>query len=316
MEDKTFFVKKMKFPISLPHRQGGSFQFPMGKKKEFDVKKVRDLIQYFWIRLASFFKRLPYYGKIWLIMSRNSFLIMLSQKKILFLFLFGKILRFGFFIAFLYFLVTGADDIAGYNVQQTIFFFLTFNVIDVFAQFLFREVYRFRPLLISGDFDLVLLKPFNSLFRVLLGGADIIDLITIPPIIAAVILVGKTLGPTQVEVFYYLLLIINGLIIAAAFHIAVIAMGIITLEIDHTIMIYRDITNLGRFPIDIYKPPLKGIITYLIPVGIMITLPAKAFMGLVSVRGIFWSFVLGVFVLFLSVKFWNIALRKYTSASS
>jgi ABC-2 type transport system permease protein len=81
-------------------------------------------------------------------------------------------------------------------------------------------------------------------------------------------------------------------------------------------MIYRDLMNLGRFPVDIYKQPLQGILTYLIPVGIMITLPAKALMGLVSLPGVLLSFVLGVVALHFSRRFWNFALTKYTSASS
>ena len=57
-------------------------------------------------------------------------------------------------------------------------------LIDVISQFLFREVYRFRPLVVSGEFDLVLVKPVSSLFRSLAGGADVIDLITIPPYVS------------------------------------------------------------------------------------------------------------------------------------
>src|SRR3989344_7650830 len=128
------------------------------------------------------FSRFFYYFKIWLMMSKNSFIIMLSQKPVLVLFFIAKIVRFGFFFAFLYFLVIGSNNLAGYSSLQTIFFFLTFNVIDVVSQFFFREAYRFRQLIVSGDFDLILVKPFNALFRVLMGGADIVDLVTIPPL--------------------------------------------------------------------------------------------------------------------------------------
>ena len=93
-------------------------------------------------------------------------------------------------------------------------------------------------------------------------------------------------------------------------------MAIITFEIDHSIMIYRDITNLGRFPVDIYKEPLRGILTYLIPVGVMITLPAKALMGFVSPLGVFLSLAFGIILITLSIKFWNHAIKQYTSASS
>lgn len=261
-------------------------------------------------------KRFLYYLKIWWMMSKNAFLTMLAHRVGVVVFLFGKILRFAFFVAFIYFLLIKTETLAGYTLNQTIFFFLTFNVVDILAQFLFREVYRFRPLVVSGSFDLVLLKPISALFRSLMGGADILDLITIPPLIFAVIYVGRMLNPTMLHTMYYTLLILNGLLIATAFHIAVISLGIITLEINHTIMIYRDLTNLGRFPIDIYKQPLKGVLTYLVPVGIMISLPAKAFIGLVSPYGVLGSFALGCGMFILSLRFWKFALKHYTSASS
>lgn len=266
--------------------------------------------------LVASIKRLSYYFRIWLIMSKNAFLVMLNNKKLFFLFLLGKTLRFGFFTAFLYFLVIGSDRLAGYTVTQIIFFFLTFNIVDIVSQFLFREVYRFRHLVVTGDFDLILAKPYNSLFRVLMGGADMIDLVTIPPLIIATILVGKALGPTSIQAVSYVLLIINGLLIATAFHIAVLAMAIITLEIDHTIMIYRDLVNLGRLPVDIYKQPLRGVLTYLIPVGVMITLPSKSLMGLLTPLGFIISLILGLASFVLALRFWNVAIKQYTSASS
>ncbi len=115
---------------------------------------------------------------------------------------------------------------------------------------------------------------------------------------------------------FYILLLANSLIIATAFHIAVISFGIVTLEIDHTIMIYRDLIALGRFPIDIYREPLRGVLTYFIPVAIMISLPAKALIGVATPLGVAASFVIGVVVFMAALKFWNFALRYYTSASS
>jgi len=266
--------------------------------------------------MAGKISRIKYYFRIWLLMSKNAFLVVLSQKLLFFVFLTGKTIRFIFFGAFLFFLIKGVDNLAGYSLNQTIFFFLTFNLIDVIAQFFFREVYRFRPLVVSGGFDLILTKPMNALFRVLVGGADIIDLVTIPPLIVAVIWMGGQLNPSAIHVLMFIVLIINSLMIATAFHIAIMALGIITFEIDHTIMIYRDLVNLGRFPIDIYRQPLQGVLTYLIPVGVMITLPAKTLMGLISVSGITVSLLLGIFSVFVSIRFWRFALTKYSSASS
>jgi len=242
--------------------------------------------------------------------------VVLGQKLAIMFFLTGKIMRFVFFFGFLFFLIVGTKTLVGYDSNQVIFFFLTFNFVDVVAQFFFREVYRFRPKIVSGDFDLTLIKPINPLFQSLAGGADVMDLVTIPPLLFAVFYVGSLLNPSLLHVAFYVLLLLNSLLIATAFHILVLALGIITMEVDHTIMIYRDLTSLGRFPVDIYRQPLQGFLTYLVPVGLMITLPAKALMGLVSLPGVLASFGLGLTAVFVSLRFWNFALKKYTSASS
>ena len=264
-------------------------------------------------KIIKIFKR---YLKIWWFMSKNSFLSYLMHKVGISFLLLGKMLRFILFLAFIFFLLKGTEKLAGYGLNQTIFFFLTFNLIDTVTQFFFRGVYRFRPLIVTGNFDLVLVKPVNALFRSLLGEADVLDLITIPPLLGAVIYVGTLLQPSSGQIFLYILLIINGLVLATAFHIAVISMGIVTLEIDHTIMIYRDLTNLGRLPVDIYRQPLRGVLTYFIPVGVMITLPAKALMGFVTPFGVIVSFAIAAFAVFASLNLWNFALKRYASASS
>jgi ABC-2 type transport system permease protein len=293
MEDKDFIIKKIDFsvPLKLPKLN-------------------------LWEKFTHLAKRIVYYIKIWLLMSKNSFLVYLNQKTLLLIFLFGKVVRFVSFFLFLFFLLKGTNNLAGYNLNQTIFFYLTFNIVDVISQFIFREVYRFRPLLVSGDFDLVLVKPQSALFRVLMGGADVIDLITIPPLFYATFYIGEMLNPSFWQTILYIFLLINSLIIATSFYIAVLGLGIITLEIDNTVMLYRDVSKLGIFPVDIYKQPIKAIVTFLIPIGIMVTLPAKVLMGLVSAKGVVTAFLIAALFLFIALRFWKYALRFYTSASS
>jgi len=261
-------------------------------------------------------KKIKKYFKVWWLLSKNSFMSMLSNRLGSIFFLLGKLIRFFIYLLFIVVLLKGTNSLAGYNLNQTVFFYLTFNLIDICSQFLFREVYRFRPQIIEGSFDLVLSKPINALFRSLLGGADILDFFTIPPLIIALIFVSRGLNPGFFSIILYILLIVNSLIISAAFHIFVLALGIVTLEVDHTVLIYRDLSNLGKFPIDIYKEPLKGFLTFIIPIGTMMTFPAKALMNLVTVKAVLISFFIGGLFIFLSIKFWRFALTKYSSASS
>lgn len=256
------------------------------------------------------------YLKYWYLLSVNSFSSVLVSRLGGFLFLIGKALRFSFFLTFLLLITTQTKTLSGYSVNQAVFFFLTYNIIDTISQLLFREVYRFRHLVVSGNLDHVLIKPINPLFRSLLGGADPFDLLMMIPFSVITFIIARSFNPSAYGVLSYFVLIITALIFAGAFHIFVLGLAILTTEIDHSIMIYRDITSTGRVPIDIYKDPLRGFLTFVIPVGIMFTFPAKAMMGLLAPWGILLAIILSIIFMKLSLKFWHFALIRYSSASS
>lgn len=257
------------------------------------------------------------YFKIWLILTGAASQIAFQSRFGAVVFIIGKILRFLFFLLFLLLLSSKTSAIANYSLWQIILFFITFNLIDTLAQFFLREVYRFRSYVVSGDFDYILTKPISPLFRSLFGGSDILDLSIIFLSIAFIIFsAGKIGGISLLGVILYMVFILNAFLIALAFHIFVLAIGILTTEVDNTIMLYRDITQMGRVPVDIYKEPLQGILTFVVPVGIMMTFPAKALMGLLSLGTILASVFIGILSVMLSLWFWRFSLKRYASASS
>ena len=262
-------------------------------------------------------KTLQKYFHLWYLLTVNSFAISLISRFNTVLFLVGKILRFILFAIFLYALFAHTASIATYTLQQALFFYLTFNLVDTTTQLFFREVYRFRQLVVTGDFDLVLVKPMHPLFRALAGGADPFDLFMMIPYTGLTIYVGSQMQNVNVWLtLLFLLLMLNGLLIATGFHILVLALAIVSTEVDHTIMIYRDVTSMGRLPVDIYKEPLRSIVTFVVPVGIMMTFPAKAFIGLLSPLTICLSIVIGFAFFSLCLRTWRGALKQYASASS
>ena len=257
------------------------------------------------------------YFKIWLLMTFRVSQIAFASRFGAALFILGKILRFSFFLLFLIILQTRTKGIEGYTLWQIIFFYATFNLIDTLPQLLFREAYRFRSYVVSGEFDFFLTKPISPLFRSLLGGSDILDLSMLLISAAFIIFAATNIsGVTLFGVFAFLALIINAFIIAMSFHIIVIALGVLTTEVDNTIMLYRDFTQMGRVPVDIYREPMSWIITFVVPVGIMMTFPAKAMMGLLSFQFILISVLISGIFLVLSLNFWKFALKNYSSVSS
>lgn len=257
------------------------------------------------------------YFNIWLILTGIASQIAFQSRFGAGVFIMGKILRFLFFLLFLLLLSSKTNAIAGYSLWQIIVFFLTFNLIDTLAQFFLREVYRFRSYVVSGDFDYILTKPISPLFRSLFGGSDILDLSIIFLSLAFIIFSAGKIGDVSfLGVILYIVFIFNAFLIALAFHILVLAIGVLTTEVDNTIMLYRDITQMGRVPVDIYREPLRGILTFVVPVGIMMTFPAKVLMGLLSLGTILASVFIGMLFVMLSLWFWRFSLKHYTSASS
>lgn len=256
--------------------------------------------------------------KIWLMVASRAAQSQLLSNWAGFLFIAGKIVRFLMFFVFLFSVLSGVGSLAGYSREQVILFFLVFNLVDITVQFLFRGVYVFRPLVVSGNYDLDLLKPLPSFFRPILGWTDILDFMTLVPL--AIYFSWFSLTNhfiySGMQILLFLSLVINSLIVAFAFHLFVCSVCLLTTEIDHLVWLYRDLTNMARFPTDIYQKSVQMVLTLTIPVVILITVPAKALMGILSWDWVLVSFAIGGLLLIFSFKFWKYALRHYTSASS
>lgn len=256
------------------------------------------------------------YVKLWWMLTAATTQISFQSRFGATLFLLGKVVRFVFFFLFLVILVGKTKAIAGYSFWQIIFFYATFNFLDALPQFFFRNVYRFRQQVVTGYFDNVLIKPLPGLFYPLFGGSDMLDIIILLASVFFIIFAALHIPQiTPATIFIYILLVANGFLIATAFHIFVLGAGILTTAVDNTVMLYRDLTQMGRVPIEVYQEPLRGLITFVVPVGIMMTFPSQAIFGLLSVQGIIVALVVGCGLFLVSLQFWRYALKGYTSAS-
>lgn len=257
------------------------------------------------------------YLDIWICLARNSLKTQLSTSLGSAGYLVGKIFRFVFFFTFLIAIFRHLPSLNGYTAFEVVLFFLTFNIVDVGAQFLFRGLYGVKYLIDEGDFDKILTQPAHPLFRISFMGVDFLDLLTLVPVLGVMVF---TLGQlnTKVgvgEVLVFSILIINAFVLAYAFHVSVAALSVLTQEFESAIWVYRDVMTLGRFPVSIYNEFLRGLFVTLAPIGIMISFPTQALLGLLSWKGVFYSIFLGAIFHVFSQGLWRFALQRYTSNS-
>jgi len=254
------------------------------------------------------------YIKIWLRTTSLSMETYLSTRGSSIMFIFGKLIRFSFFIISLLIVLGKNKEIAGFSTQQIITFFLIFNVLDILGQLFFRGIYWFRQRVVTGGFDLILVKPVSPIFQVLTSRTDLLDM----PLLVVIVwmLIRQNLNISLSNFLLFILIVFCGLILITAIHVMVASIGVITTEVDHAIWIYRDLSLLARVPVDIYVGGLRAFLTFILPIAIIFTFPAKALMGILSWQWVVYSMFFALAFLFLSLKFWNFALTKYSSASS
>lgn len=234
------------------------------------------------------------------------------------MFLLGKAIRFGMTLVFLLVLTNNVTQIGGYNSDEIIVFFITYHLVDLTTQVVFRGVYLFSNQVRTGEFDFLLLKPISPLFRTLTGRPDITDaLFLIPSLgVIAYLLTQINVTITATSLALFLVLFFNSMLIGTAMHIFVLVIGLLTTEVDGVIWMYRDLLRLGQFPITIYLQPLRFLLFFLIPVGMMITVPAEILQNVAPTHSMIVATTIGVGFFFLSYLSWRWALKQYSSASS
>ncbi|MBI3289481.1 MAG: ABC-2 family transporter protein [Elusimicrobia bacterium] len=257
------------------------------------------------------------YWRIWLRTASMALQAQLSYRLGSFGFLLGKMIRLFFFFAFMAAVFSHVETVAGYTLVETALFFMTFNLVDMTAQILFRGVYGARRTVSEGDFDFYLVQPCSPLFRMTCSSVDFLDLVTIVPVIIMTGVVFARLPPMGSERYAaYALLVANGVALIYAIHVFVAALAVRTQELESAIWIYRDVMFMGRFPVDVYAPAVRWALTVGVPIAVMTTFPAKAMLGRLSPAWIAYALGMTAVALPTSYLFWRDSVARYTSSSS
>ncbi len=259
------------------------------------------------------------YVRVWLKLTAQQFQTQIANARIAaLLFIFGKLFRLATALGLVYVVVGKAQLIAGYNLDQAVLLLIIFNLIQTVGQLLLRGVYMFRQKVVDGTFDFYLLNPLSELFYSLFSNTDPLDVIVMVPYLFltgwAWIHAGYTI--TLSSIIFLLILIVITNVMVTAWHIIIIAIGVKYLEVDNTIMLYRDLERMGAFPVQIYGKLGENILTYAFPFALMATIPANIIFGLFNP----WYLVGFTILSFVQLKFsliiWRFCLRSYASASS
>jgi len=259
------------------------------------------------------------YLRVWLKLTAQQFQSQVANARgAAILFIFSKIFRLATAFVFLFVIMDRAKLLVGYNLAQAIFILALFNLISSLTQLFMRGIYLFRQKVVDGTFDFYLLNPLNELFYSLFPNTDPLDLILFLPYLGIVVWawIGTGFPITLLSILLIILIIVIVEIMILSWHILIISIGVRYLEVDNTIMLYRDLEKMASMPIEIYGKFGSAVLTYVFPFVLMATIPARLVFGLFSPWYLLAFALLALVQLKLSLWFWHRSLLTYSSASS
>jgi len=169
----------------------------------------------------------------------------------------------------------------------------------------------------DGRFDFVLLRPVGTQFLASLRHWRLWALVDVALALGvlgtAMVQLGGDLSVARLSAF--LVAIGSGIIIVYAILLMFTAVIFWSQETVFT-WIFNSMFQMGRYPVGLYPGWLRLVLTWVVPVGFMTTVPPQALAGEV-VPGMLWGGVgVALILLVASSALFRVSLRHYASASS
>jgi ABC-2 type transport system permease protein len=171
----------------------------------------------------------------------------------------------------------------------------------------------------NGALDFVLLKPADAQF--LVSTAKFEPWRAVDFLGAAVIFsfAFQRLGrwPSLDELAVAGMLLGMAVLLLYSIWILVVSASFWVVRMDNLSYLFGSIFDAARWPIDAFKSPLlRNIFTYVFPLALMTTFPARALLGKLGPTNTAVALAGGVAFTVLARLVWTRAVRFYTSASS
>ncbi|MDD5934585.1 MAG: ABC-2 family transporter protein [Clostridiales bacterium] len=224
-------------------------------------------------------------------------------------------------IGAIYLLFQAKSSIHGWSFYEvlilTAIFMLLQSLISLFLGPSLNAISGLNGELWTGQFDFTLLKPVSTQLCLcarhwsLLSMIDLI--ISIVLLLIGAIKAGIQYTPTTVLLFIYTLFIAVLLLYSIMLILSSVAFWYLGTPL---LWIFNSFMELGRYPVNIYPAVFRNLLTWILPVGLMITIPAQVLTHNYNIIEIIFGTLFAITLYTISIFFLKASIRHYSSASS
>jgi ABC-2 type transport system permease protein len=211
------------------------------------------------------------------------------------------------------------DSLGGWQRAELIsllgVYFLVLGTINLVVS---PSLGRFMEEVVDGRLDFTLTKPADAQLLVSISEFRIWKILDV--ILGLIVLSMGLL--TKAEATSFASALVFGITLLAAgaivysFWIILATLAFWFIRIENITMIFWSMYTAGRWPVTIYPPWLKWILTLLVPVAFAVTVPAQALSGRLTFNTLMSAVLLAVALVFISRWFWKLGVKSYSGASA
>jgi len=212
------------------------------------------------------------------------------------------------------------DSVNGWSKFHVIIFIGTFTILDgLYMATYFFGVITIGDKIRNGELDIYITKPVNTLFLISFEnmniGSILVSILGIMMVLYGSINLGIEITIMKVLGYIFLLFIMNILM----YNLMVIlrCSSFWFTKVDNIYKLENELVNFSfKIPGIMYKGIGKIIFYFILPYGLIATIPTEFLAGTMTVVG--WSISIGVCGVFslLTRCLWKRGLARYSSASS
>jgi ABC-2 type transport system permease protein len=222
-------------------------------------------------------------------------------------------------LMFLAVLGSHADRLAGWGRSELLalwgVFYLLTGLLGMVVQ---PSMLRLMDDVRGGGLDFVLTRPLDAQALVSIRQVEVWKVVDaavgIGLLGAAVWGLGAEVGALRAAAFTLALLAGAAIVYSCCLMLATLAFW--SARVENALILFLSFWETGRWPVGVYPPWLRGLLTFVVPVALATTVPAEGLSGRLTAPTLASSLALAVLLLGLSRWFWRRGVRRYSGASS
>jgi ABC-2 type transport system permease protein len=170
----------------------------------------------------------------------------------------------------------------------------------------------------TGALDYLLLRPVDALVSCLVADFEPWSLLeTLVGIgLLVVAATAAEVSPTLLDVAMFVVVLGSGIAALYAIAVLILSLAFRAMQLQNLAYMLESLLDFARWPISVFRGPLKAFFTFVIPFAIMTSYPPMALMGWLEPGAAVGAVVTAVVLGLVARSAWLRALGGYTSASS